>query len=278
MADCKPTYQTLRLENAMRRSFAIILLIVIAAITARSESFWVKKDWREWSKGDCNKMLQDSPWAKKWSKSVVILGAASAGRSGAAREGAGGENHPEVDYAIMIQSAPPIREAEARRMQIEQKYDRMDEQHKKDLEARAEQLLAPTFDDFILVHVEYSSNVQTFERQLARHFQGIPEGSIPLGIYMITQSGDHIGPSKWVSPRTGEDEFEMYIPRTVKGEPVIKPTDKKFSIQFRAPAVGSQAVGNPGNVRNTNVATMGNELVLVEFKLDAMVWNGKVTY
>lgn len=262
----------------MRRYFAIILMAGLAALTVRSDGFWVKKDWKDWSKGDCNKVLQDSPWTKKWSKSVLILSAASAGRSGANREGAGGDSSVRVNYYVQIASAPPVREAEVRKMQIEQKYDHMDEEHKKALDDQAEKILSPTYDDFILVHVLYESNVQLFERQLAKHFQGIPDGSIPLGVYVITESGEHIGPYRWVSPHSGALEFEMYFARTVNGERVIRPTDKKFSIQFRAPAVGSQAVGNPGNVRNTDVPRMGNELVLVEFKLDSMMWNGKITY
>jgi len=278
MARHKTHFRSYFQEAVVRRTFAIILMAGIATITARSETFWVKKDWKEWSKGDCNKMLQDSPWTKKWSKSVVILSASSAGRSGANREGAGGDNSVRVDYYVQIGSALPIREANVRKMQIEQKYDQMDDDHKKALDGEAGRILSPTYDDFMLIHVVYESNVQLFERQLAAHFQGIPDGSIPLGVYMINERGEHIGPSRWVSPHSGALEFEMYIPRNVKGEPVIRPTDKKFSIQFRAPAVGSQAVGNPGNVRNTDVPKMGNELVLVEFKLNSMMWNGKLTY
>lgn len=259
----------------MRRYSIMILLVGLATLTVRPEGFWVKKDWKEWTKNDCSKMLQDSPWAKKWSRNVVILSAASPGRSGANTSGAASENHPEVDYYIQIRSALPIRQADVRRMQIDQKYDQMDEEHKKAMDAQAEQILSPTYDDLILVHVEYSSNVPVFERQMAAHFQGVPEGSVPLNIYMINESGDHIGIIRWVSPHSGAYEFEMYFPRMIKGEPVIKPTDKKFSIEFRAPSVTSRS---SATTRDAVVPIMGTELLLVDFKLDAMMWNGKVTY
>ena len=51
--------------KVMRRYLAIILAISgLAALTARAEDFWVAKDWKTWSKAECKKMLEDSPWAE----------------------------------------------------------------------------------------------------------------------------------------------------------------------------------------------------------------------
>lgn len=263
----------------MRRlSPAIISFLILAAIATYGDAFWAKKDWKEWSKGECDKLLQDSPWARKWTKTQVILSSAVPSVSGAGREGAAGENTPEIDYRVQVLSALPVREAEIRQEQIESKYDQMSDVEKKAFDAHADKVLSPPYDDFILIHVEYSSNLQRFERQLARYWQSLPPDTIPLGVYIINERGDHIGPVRWISPRSGTYEFEMYFPRTMKGEPVIKPGDKKFSVQFRHPRIGSQAVGNPSNDRNTTVPRFGGELVLVEFKLDAMMWKGKLTY
>ena len=50
----------------MRRYIAGILLIVgLAAATAWADDFWAKKNWKEWSKGECDKILDDSPWAQR---------------------------------------------------------------------------------------------------------------------------------------------------------------------------------------------------------------------
>src|ERR1700733_6505926 len=104
-----------------RRYFISVLgILALAVLTARADDFWVKKDWTKWSKDDCNRMLQDSPWSKKWAKGEVLLSAAlpsqqatnpandttkgaggtlggsNIGTQGAGQEGAAGDNALEL--------------------------------------------------------------------------------------------------------------------------------------------------------------------------------------
>jgi len=254
------------------------IIVALAAISAVGEPFWDKRDWKEWNREDCSRMLQNSPWAKKWAQSVVNLSSGSLpGRSGPATAGSADEIRPEVDYFIQIRSALPIREADVRRIQLDKKYDHMDAEQKKVLDAEGEKILEPTYDDVILIHVDYGSNIVPYERALASYFQSIPDGSVPVGVYLINERGDHVGVAKWVSTRSGDYEFEMYFPRNLKGEPVIHDSDKKFSIEFPAPAVGSQ-MGTSSNARDTGTARLSKQLVLVEFTLSAMKWKGHVTF
>src|SRR5690349_2110622 len=104
--------------NLRRRYFPrALILFVVAVFTVSADDFWVKKDWKQWSKDDCNKMLQDSPWAKKWSQSHVT-DIKMAGVTAADSEGAT-EKAPEMHYYIQLRSSLPVREATVRFSQIQ---------------------------------------------------------------------------------------------------------------------------------------------------------------
>jgi hypothetical protein len=299
----------------MRRHVCVVLaMLTFAVFTARAGDGWADKDWKQWSKDEVKVVLHDSPWSKKWAKGQVNTSAAVPGVSGAGKEGAAGENAPEIDYYLQIRSAMPVREAVVRDAQLQSGYDSMAEPQKNAFDAQSAQFLNRVYGDVIVVHVLYSSNVQAFERQLAEHWQSIRPDAIPDEIFLITERGDRVAPVRFTSPRGGAYEFDMAFPRAVNGEAVIHEGDKIFQIEFHNPAVGTQAVHTPasngspatapaggaaarrqgsnGGARtplpptasstrpaNTNaVANFKGERVLVEFSVPSMMWQGKVTY
>jgi len=100
---------------------------------------------------------------------------------------------------------------------------------------------------------------------------------LPVDVFLINEKGDHIPPAKFISPKNADYSFELYFPRMQNNEPVIRDTDKTFSVQFPNPAVGSQKVGQniPGDPNNPNRVgdtsnpaspTMGKERVLARIQ------------
>jgi hypothetical protein len=299
----------------MRRYAAAILVVLfVSAAAICAGDAWVDKDWKVWSKDEVTIVLHDSPWSKHWAKGQVTTSAALPGVSGAGREGAAGANAPQIDYYLQIRSAMPVREAVIRDAQLDRSYDSMSDADKKAFDAQSAQFLNRVYSDAIVIHVLYSSNIQTFERQLAEHWQSIRPDAVPDDFYLINERGDRFSPSHFTSPKGGAYEFDMAFPRTVTGEPIIQPNDKTFQIQFVNPAVGRQVGtstsgngapsapaseasarrpgGNPNPVRqlpptggastrpaNTNaVPNFKAERVLVEFNVQNMMWKGKATY
>lgn len=257
-----------------RRSVVAVLAILsLAVLTVRAEDFWVKKEWKQWSKDECNKILQDSPWTKKWAKSSVNVSAALPGNSGASSEGAGGERAPEVHYIVQFRSSLPVREAVVRLQQI-QGYSKLTDEEKKAFDAKAETYFNNSYDDVILVHVDYGSNVQTFERDMAVYWKNIREDSVPVDFYLINERGDRVSPARFVSPKNGSYAFDLIFPRLKNNEPVIRDSDKQFSIQFVNPAVGNQ---NSASL-DPSIAVFGRERVLVQFRVDKMIFHGKPSF
>ncbi len=246
-------------------ALAVLLLGVagtIVSLAARAEGFWEKKDWKQWSKDDVRKMLEDSPWAKKYSvgKSIVSRGLPS--ETGAAQRGAAGEGREEIIYYVELRSALPVREAFVRQDQIRKKYDKMTEEERKKFDADAEAALAHDYENEIVVHVMYSSNIQRFERALAVDWQSVPEESIPSNTFIITPRSDHVGPVRFISPKSGTLEFDLVFPRMFNGEPTVREGDKSFQVEFPNPRIGDLP------------PTRG----LVEFHTEKMMFKGRLTY
>lgn len=263
-----------------RRYFAVVLaIILLAGLTVRAEDFWVKKQWKQWSKDECNKMLTDSPWSKTWTKGTVVLSAAMPGASGANQEGASGERAPEIHYTVQFRSALPVRQAFVRLSQIQNKYDQMNDAQKKSFDAKTEPILGRTYDEVILVHVEYGSNIQVFERQMATYWKSIRPDAVPEDFYLIDEHGDRIAPVRFISPPGGEYAFELVFPRMKDNEPFVKDGDKNLSLQFINPAVGNQTAAVGSNSQNdASAGTFGRERVLAQYKVDKMMVQGKLSY
>jgi hypothetical protein len=256
-----------------RNALGILAILGMAVLTARAEDFWVKKDWTKWSKDECNKMLTDSPWSKTWTKSQVNLSAALPSDTGGSnRAGGAGENAPELHYTVQFRSALPVRKAFARISEMQAKYDSMDAEHKKAIDAQVQTILGRTYDDVVLVHVEYGSNNQIFERDMATYWKNIRPDAVPEDFYLINERGDRIAPVKFVSPPAGTYAFELIFPRLKNNEPFVRDGDKNLEVQFISPAVGSQTTDASG------VAPFGRERVLAQYKVDKMTVNGKLSY
>lgn len=302
----------------MRRHVCAVLAALVFAVFATwAGDGWVDKEWKHWSKDEVKVVLHDSPWSKGWAKGQVNTSSAVPSVSGAGQEGAAAENAPTIHYYLQIRSAEPIRQAVIREAQIERGYDTFTESEKKAFDAQAIPFLNRNYNDVINVHVVYSSNIQEFERELAVYWQNIHQDSVPNDFYLITERGDRIAPIRYVAPRTGAYEFDLSFPRLVNGEPVIRPGDKSFNIQFVNPAVGAGSpsgstprsapsgpstapaaggavahtkgsaagtrsplppTGNSTSPTNHAVANFKAERVLVEFNVPSMMWQGKVTY
>jgi hypothetical protein len=256
------------MEAVMRRYVATFLFIFSVAVitTFAADDYWVKKDWHKWSKDEVKRMLQDSPWSKPLIEKQPATTDALPHNSGAAANGSVGEGATELDYYLQLRSAQPVREAFIRQQEILQNYDKMGADEKKAFDQKTDDYLKRTFDNEIVLHVVYSSNVQTFQLAMMRAWQDYPDGVVPRDLLLINERGDRVLPVRWVSPRSGVSEFEAVFPRTRNGEPIIQNTDKEFSIQIPQPKVGT-GTGSFAYVRG-----------LAQFKVDKMTVDGKLVY
>src|ERR1051325_3702018 len=128
---------------------------------------------------------------------------------------------------------------------------------------QTEGFLNRTYDDVIVVHVMYGSNVPEYNRDLATFWQThYPEGTVPQDAFLHGARGQKIVPARIISPRGGAQEFELIFPRQVDQKPLLEPGDKTIGVEFVSPAIGG----------------IESSRIFMEFKVDKMALNGQLSY
>jgi hypothetical protein len=247
-----------------RIAAGIIAVLAIAVLVAHADDFWVKKPWKDWSKGDIEKLTHDSPWARKWKLELINTQShlPSVSRDAGTDLIGGADN--TITYYVQFRSSMPLREAVIREKQIQQKYDKMSDSDKKAFDNTMEQVMKGN-DDVIQVHVAFETSNRNFSQMLTKYWSSLPAGEIPEGIYLVADSGNPVGPLTFAPPppKGTTTEFDLTFPRMVDNKPVIGANAKSIMFEFPHPAVGSFYPAQTAKV---------------EFTMANMMWDGKPSF
>lgn len=244
--------------SSWRRGFLAGSLVLFSANAACAQQFWEKKDYRRWSKDECQKLLADSPWAKEFkiekTRVELLQDTSPADRSRV--------EEPVVHYRIQFRSALPVRQAVARLSAIDAKYDGFPEEQRRSFDSKAEKYIATTFPDTILVHVSYDSNVTSYEGDLARYWHNQTPAQMQSTAFLMNSRGTKVEPVRYVGGGGTRPEFDLYFPRQINGQPVLLPEDKNVSIELTHPTIG----------------ILPSQRIFLEFKTAKMSVGGQFTY
>jgi len=241
----------------MRLLSKLVVVVLLFAGAAGAQDFWEKKPYKDWTKDQVNKMLHDSPWSKTFAIANVKEDSFGQPTSGEGR----GETEQKISYYIQLRGAVPVREAVVRGAMIQNKYEKMADAQKKVVDENAERYIGSS-PRFLIVHVEYETNVQYFDRALAEYWQSWPDGTMPANVYLTTSSGKRVSPINWKYERGGGRAFEFYFPREVEGSPIFSDEDKTFTIEFP----------------NPSIRELTDRRAFVQFKPDKMKYKGELIF
>jgi hypothetical protein len=235
----------------------LLLFLLLASVASpQSKDFWAKKDYREWTDKECRKLLADSPWANHYTLGKVFIDSLQTDSSDRERQ-----QNPTIEYKVQIRSAVPVRQALVRLSQINAKYDEMTEDGRKAFDQNAEKFLSGRDPELVVMHVNYSANVQNDDRDLSRHWRLQTTETLKNFTYLIGGGGVKV-PLTMYRPGDGAArEFQFVFPRQHNQRPVVGPGDKTLMLEFNHP-----------NIRGT--ATR----ILVQFKVEKMMIAGVVVY
>ncbi len=233
----------------MRRRYfsGLFALFVLTVISVGAEDFWLKKDWKQWSKDECVKMLADSPWTKTWRANG---------------------NEDGIVYVFQLRSALPIREAIVRRLQFDQKYDKMTDTQRATFDAQSGRMLSRSYHDIILVHVDFSKSIAALYLQVS--LKQIQKGAADLDASLVTDGGNQVKSIRFDMNEKTPNEFDLLFPRQKDGTPLIKEGQKRFSVQFQSPQVDLGTAYPTFDTRSQRAR--------VDFDLGKMEVAGKVNY
>jgi hypothetical protein len=249
-----------------RYAMAVLMILGLAALTSRADDFWIKKDWKTWSKSECKKMLEESPWAKRIlvenhssDSALPLINADPKDTPGVqiSYPGAG-----DIVYFAQLVSAAPVRAAFIRRRQIERKFDKMSETEKAAFDAQMEKELSFIKENTIAFRVVFEANKPALADAADTYWRNLPTNSVPPDTLLINEKGGTITPLTFTFIKGSETEIDLAFPRSVRAQAVIAEDAKSMKLQFPHPKMGDFPERN----------------VTVEFKLDKMMWNGKVAY
>jgi hypothetical protein len=209
-----------------------LLLGLLCAHGVSAQGFWATKPFQEWSPKECRKLLEDSPWARQHTISRVLIESLTSAPTDRARE-----SNPRLVYTIQFRTARPVRQAMVREGQIAQKYETLSAAQRTEFDRSADTFLAQAFPDTVIVLVEYSVNIPSYQSDLERLWSTRTEAWARNEIFLITDDGRKVPPLRFTS-RQGGGAFQVIFPRTAEGRPVVSTTDKELKIEFPHPAVG----------------------------------------
>lgn len=249
-------------------------IVLLAAALPAQAQFWEKKPWQQWTKQECDKMLTDSPWARKFTSSEIRI-QASGIRTGGTQER---ETQPTIEYIAHLRSALPVRQAVVRLMQIQTRYDRMSDAEKRNFDKQAADYLNQDFSNRVVVHIIYQSNITALQQGLDDTWRASTT-DLPADTYLIAPGGDRMTLTRFIPPVPEAPEFELIFSKELNGEPLVSPTDKKFQVQL--PVINKSHPASQtlltGQLAYTSTA-LAETRVLFEFEVQKMIFNGKLEY
>jgi hypothetical protein len=239
--------ETSRRNTKSLFQLSIIILLLITVPIVLGADFWEKKEYKEWKDRECVKMLTDSPWAKSYNISQGSDPSSSLDGS-----------LPYIRYTVRLNSALPVRQATIRMAQINNKYDDLSDEQKKQFDQQTNPYLATAFPDIILIQVEYTTNVRNHQIPLINHWQQKTTEHIKNSTYLYGSKDTKIPLMEFVPPEGNSATFQLIFPRQYEGQPVVTAGDKSMKLEF--------------------LAYPNDEEILLDFKVKDITIDGEVIY
>ena len=207
--------------------FAITLAIIFAlAFSAGAQKRM--KPWTEWTEKDVNKMLNNSAWGQTQTEtdtSEMFYSPNSQNRnpignrpqdgssgSGSDRSTQGQLNQAtSINYRIRLLTAKPIRQALARRAQMQ----------KPELAERLKAFAEQQTDKYIVVAVDYDSTDRRFSGPAMQVFNSANTGVLKNNTYLENRDGKRLFLQEYIAPINDGMGAKFVFPRTVDNEPFV---------------------------------------------------------
>jgi hypothetical protein len=247
----------------MKKIVVMMTIVLALAVVAGAQKKY--KPWSEWSEKDVNKMLNDSAWGQTQTDtntSELFYSPTSQNRGPIPNrplDSPGGSDTNDrnaqgalnqatnINYRIRLLTAKPIRQAMARRAQMQ------NPQLAEQLKAFAEQ----STDKFIVVAVDYDSTDRRFSGPAMQIFNSANTGALKNSTYLENKDGKRIFLQEYMAPINDGMGAKFVFPRTLDDEPFV--TEKSGFLRF--------------------YSEMAKNIKLnMRFKISDMIYDGKLEY
>ncbi|HZI18972.1 MAG TPA: hypothetical protein VEY09_10295 [Pyrinomonadaceae bacterium] len=226
---------------SLRVALAAALLAALAAPAAAQEP-WAGKPFREWTKREAERVLNDSPWAQ--TRTVKVRGERRVQSvAGSSLPGATGTEDPRVtasvggaeapvdfNFTLRLRSGLPVRQALVRLRQLEAGYDKMKESERAAFDASARGLLdCPACSDYYVLTLSARSRQAPGADPVFSTLKGARLEDLRRYVYLANDRGGRRPLVNVVPPRVPGDEAVFYFARLDEaGAPLFTAANRKL--------------------------------------------------
>jgi hypothetical protein len=211
------------------------------------------KPFTQWTLKDVAGLLQDSPWCRTMTLGTVVENPSGvpdvvnvpANRNRYEPRGHGlnqqtgitGEKEVLDAYSVRLFSAPPVRQAHARMLQLRNNYDGLPAEQKELWDERLSRLLNLDVGDRVVVTLEFQSNNRETPMEVNRQLATATASSLRQRVYLITARLGRIEATDYLPPSGDGMGAKFVFPRLIGGRPLLTPEDKELVFEFRVPGL-----------------------------------------
>jgi hypothetical protein len=212
----------------------VVAFLLATASPCQAGDFWKEKDYLLWSMKECQKMLEDSPWAKAYILSQVITPSPDPPLPNP-REAAGREQRqkPHTVFHLQLRSARPVRQALVQLGQLYTPFEVLSDEEVRQFDEQAGRFLAAEFSSEVVVHVAYRSDVEADNQRLRQHWQAQTTERLRDSVFLIGSRGARVPLRHYTVAQGVQQAFQFVFPRQVEGRPVVGPQDEWLQVEFR---------------------------------------------
>ncbi len=251
----------------MKKHLSLIVAVVfVVSGLLYAKDFW-EKPFGQWSAKDAARMLSDSPWSRSMTLATPTSddkkgyredrtgptggrGSTPAGSGGVnprdttdrsrgygmdTGSGVSGEKELYDRYVVRFFSAPMIRQAYVRALQIDRKYDSMPPEMKQAFDTKMEKALSMGFPDQVVVSVTFETNNRELGMEVNRQLNQVTKEQLKQKVYLITDRLGRIDLLDYAPPSPDGTGAKFIFPRTVQGSQILTTEDKEVRFELFVP-------------------------------------------
>ncbi|HEY2973966.1 MAG TPA: hypothetical protein VGJ48_15740 [Pyrinomonadaceae bacterium] len=259
----------------MRKALTAFVMAtaICSSITAQKET----KPWKEWTRKEAEKTLNDSPWSQTQTETerAPEESTKSFGDTRGRESGITNVTAPSIiKFHVRFFSARPVRQSYVRMLELSDKPP--DEATSQKLDAWAN-LRA---DDQIIVSVAYEGSNRASIAGLTRALTSAATDTLKNVVYLERKDGKRIYLTEYVPPSKDVFGARFKFPRTLDGQPFLTSDSAviRFHAELQTKAPETSANATPSAAAAISGSHSAKFKIDVKFKVAEMIYNGDLEY
>lgn len=259
-------------------SKAIAAIVITVAIGSSLIAQKHTKPWKEWTRKEAEKILNESPWSQTQTETESTRSEETTKSFGDTRgreSGITSVTAPStIRFRVRLFSARPVRQAYVRMIELSDKPPDEAASQKMDAWANLQS------DDQIIVAVAYESSEKGSMSMLTRAFTTAATESLKNDVYLERKDGKKLFITEYVPPAKDVFGARFKFPRSIDGQPFLMPDSGviRFHAEFHLKAAETSANGTSLPTAGRSRSESAKFKIDVKFKVAEMIYNGDLEY